>query len=497
VVEAPAGCGKTFQAANYAVEVAENISSCRVLVLTHTHAAVSVFSGRTRHLSNQIEIRTIDSLIGEVASAYHLSLDLPQDVGAWVRQEDGRFELLANKVRGLVQCNKFIAKKIAQAFPVIICDEHQDTSADQEGFIMCIFASGNVKLRIFGDPMQCIIGGNGANDFIDQRIQQWERLKSQASFAVLDRPHRWINSGNHELGAWVMDARNRLIAGDPIVLPTRPVTGLQIKFSENANSPQAYKYRPQFEQDGRRAINMIVRSREDALLLASSNDTLLAMRSAFPWLQVPIWEGHTRKALDALVSVLSRNESSEEERARAYIEFLKSCFTGFTARFADVLLRQAINPLPRLKGQLPPLLEEIAAEIRAGFDHRAFAQATKLLQNFVNGNVAPFDNLTILHPVELRELTKLSEYEDLGAGLANISAQWSRVNPKPSPKSWCTIHKSKGLEAPLVVINACDRKHFPNDLAKRNLLYVALSRATHQLTIFISRNSPSPLIRFE
>jgi Rad3-related DNA helicase len=53
VVEAPAGCGKTHQGAEYAVEVAENNRE-RVLILTHTHAACSVFGERTRGIGSHV-----------------------------------------------------------------------------------------------------------------------------------------------------------------------------------------------------------------------------------------------------------------------------------------------------------------------------------------------------------------------------------------------------------------------------------------------------------
>ena len=82
VIEAPAGCGKTHQGADYAGEVAASAIG-RVLILTHTHAACSVFSERTRQAGSRVEIRTIDSLIGQIAGAYHAGLGLPADVAAW------------------------------------------------------------------------------------------------------------------------------------------------------------------------------------------------------------------------------------------------------------------------------------------------------------------------------------------------------------------------------------------------------------------------------
>ena len=44
VIEAPAGCGKTYQGAEYARDVAPLIGRGRLLILTHTHAACDVFA---------------------------------------------------------------------------------------------------------------------------------------------------------------------------------------------------------------------------------------------------------------------------------------------------------------------------------------------------------------------------------------------------------------------------------------------------------------------
>ena len=69
VVEAPGGCGKTFQGAAFAADVSSTLGAGRLLILTHTHAACDVFGDRTKGLSG-LEIRTIDSLISQIAEAY-------------------------------------------------------------------------------------------------------------------------------------------------------------------------------------------------------------------------------------------------------------------------------------------------------------------------------------------------------------------------------------------------------------------------------------------
>jgi superfamily I DNA/RNA helicase len=55
-----------------------------------------------------------------------------------------------------------------------------------------------------------------------------------------------------------------------------------------------------------------------------------------------------------------------------------------------------------------------------------------------------------------------------------------------------TIYKAKGLEAPNVVIMPCDGTTFREK--DRRLLYFAISRASRNLTLVVSRSSPSPII---
>ena len=59
VIEAPAGCGKTWQGTQYAQEIAGTMGDGRVLILAHTHAATDVFASRTRGVGKRIEIRAI------------------------------------------------------------------------------------------------------------------------------------------------------------------------------------------------------------------------------------------------------------------------------------------------------------------------------------------------------------------------------------------------------------------------------------------------------
>jgi UvrD/REP helicase N-terminal domain len=206
VIEAPAGCGKTHQGADYARDVSP-AGVGRVLILTHTHAACSAFDVRTRTGSSRAEIRTVDSLIGQIAAAYHAGLDLPADTATWARQTRDGFAQLAIKVAGFLGVHPMLAAALARRYPIVICDEHQDCSGDQHAVSMALLTYGS-RMRIFGDPMQRIYKDKaliGARE-----PYSWPALAAQAdAFEQLDVPHRW-NDGCPELGKWTLRARETL-----------------------------------------------------------------------------------------------------------------------------------------------------------------------------------------------------------------------------------------------------------------------------------------------
>src|ERR1019366_988738 len=118
-VEAPAGCGKTTQGAEFAREIAAAGGASKLLILTHTHAACSVFADRTKSAGSRIEIRTIDAIIAQIASTYHVGLGLPADTALWVRQRAEGHADLAVKVAALLKRYPMIAASMAQRHPVV------------------------------------------------------------------------------------------------------------------------------------------------------------------------------------------------------------------------------------------------------------------------------------------------------------------------------------------------------------------------------------------
>jgi hypothetical protein len=193
VIEAPAGSGKTFQAASYARDKAAAAKSGRVLLLAHTHAACDVFAARTRDCAGRIEVRTIDSLVTEIAAAYHAGLGLPATVAAWARRENAAkrkgSEQLAGRVQNLLRRYPFLAESLVARYPVIICDEHQDANEPQHDIVMALHSAG-ATVRVFGDPMQQVYS-RGPAQFAADRLRWQELARSADVTEQLDVPHRW------------------------------------------------------------------------------------------------------------------------------------------------------------------------------------------------------------------------------------------------------------------------------------------------------------------
>jgi DNA helicase-2/ATP-dependent DNA helicase PcrA len=489
LIEAPAGCGKTYQAAEYAAHVAEMNLQKKVLVLTHTHAACSVVAERTFAIRDRAEVRTLDGFIHEIACAYRIALNLPEDVTKWVRaQRDGHGKL-AEKVAELLLLNPMICRALAKRYPVIICDEHQDTNTHQERIVLAIAQHGSF-LRIFGDPMQVIPGGHGQDAVVADVLARWERLKNEAAFGELEVPHRWKDS-NPLLGDWILDARHRLKDGNAIDLSAPIPVGIDLLQADNNAYPgQSYRLSP--AGGDWRAVNGVVNRDTSMLCVAGQSGTIDGLRSTFRN-RLPIWEGHTRNDLEAFVDNVVDPGATLGAKAQQYVQLLKKMLSGFGTQYSDRFIQELQNPSANPRGQIPPQMRTMASNILEAPNHKGFSTATEHLRQLIEGGNRPFTDIRIDYPRELNDLIQLGRFEQADVGLAEIMQRRSRAHPKPPRKCLSTVHKSKGLEAHTVVVFACDGLHFPDRPAKRNLLYVALSRATHNLALVMSNQEPCVL----
>ena len=488
VVEAPGGCGKTYQGASYARDMAPSLGEHRLLVLTHTNAACDVFADRTRGLSRRIEIRTIDGLIVEIAGTYHHAFGLPADVGAWARREPKtRYAILADWTIRLLTTHPMVAGCVAQRYPVIICDEHQDASADQYAIIMSLYNAGS-RLRIFADPMQMIFTGSAAEGAAAE--QRWANLKNAADrFEELDKPHRWVNT-QPALGAWILSARTTLCDGGQLDLTADRPAGLSVHYADNI-SPQGTGFRV---ADNLRQPIYARAKAQSLLVLTGHNDRVTALRAFFNR-QLPIWEGHVRDGLSGLVAHSKANEGNAGALARGMVAFMGEIASGFSpTAFGNRFVSEAEEGCAKTCSGKPQHLQAMARHIVESPDHRGVAKGLDHLRQLIETEVA-FSEVRVDHVREFAEAIQLGRYDDADHGFAEMARRRTHARPKLPAKAISTIHKAKGLEFDSVMLLPCDRANFGNTKAARAKLYVAMSRATSNLMLVISKGQPSPLFK--
>ena len=226
-VVAPAGYGKTYLIAESTAR-----STGRQLILTHTYAGVNALRRKMRALGVSDRLHRIDTIASWVL---RLSLSYSGTSG-WTdeRPEDNeRWNALYDASARLLD-HGFIRRIVRASYDGIYVDEYQDCSNAQHGIVLKL--ARDLPCRVLGDPLQ------GIFDFDGQNLVDWAR-DVEGSFerlGALEVPHRWIQNGADDLGAWLRNVRIRLELGQPIDLNVgRPAA---VTFTHtNADPPALFR----------------------------------------------------------------------------------------------------------------------------------------------------------------------------------------------------------------------------------------------------------------
>jgi DNA helicase-2/ATP-dependent DNA helicase PcrA len=449
-----------------------------------------VFAERTQATHGRVEIRTIDSVIGQIAAVYHASLDLPADTATWIRHNQNGHQKLATRVAKLLKNRPMIAAALARRHPVVICDEHQDSSGDQHAVIMALLEQG-AKVRIFADPMQKI--------FREKTPQgscppcDWDALGSNAqAFETLDYPHRW-DKGCPLLGKWTLNARERLKANERIDLSSRRPQSIQVIYVENiADTNFGYRLQSPEQQQSLYDFAKVGQAYESLLILTRYNETALSLR-AFFGRSILLWEGHTRHSLEKLVNAMEKSQDDGVALAEALVTFMDQVGKGFSpSAFGDAFINEVREGCVKPHKGKPALIQELARFLVNEPSHRGVAKVLAQLRVLKMEQKA-FKGIEIDCQKEFWEAVRLAEFDKPDAGLIEITNRRTYSRPKPPTKAISNIHMAKGLESDRVLLLPCDSKTFPDKPDARCLLYVALSRAKRSLMLVVSRDDPSPL----
>jgi DNA helicase-2/ATP-dependent DNA helicase PcrA len=481
VVEAPAGCGKTYEAVSCALDLASTLDEGQeVLLLAHTNAAVGEFRRRSRAAGARIRAATLDAFAVELIGPYATELGLRAPLVCGNGPGETPFRQLAGKALELLSRAPSIAAAQGRHYPVMLLDEHQDTRTDQHALALALANPASGRIRIFGDPMQAIYG------FAGEDLLDWAKLAANADRAVaLEQPQRWRETP--ELGEWIMAARAALQAGERLPMADRPACVRLERLADlddvhpNSARPASALARLLRRELPRLRGTVAVLSRNKAHLrglLSVARDHLVAQEGADVELAYQIL-AHAEAAV-----------GDPQTLANSVIELLGATSTGLTgqlkAQLAGSLLPDRLDRGRRARiASLLECLESLYATpdlaTWCGTIRRVLAE--------------PPPWLRIDLPASLQLLGRLQPHHDEPARVAlDVVARRRRDSAAVPARCASTIHRAKGAEFDHVILAHCSASPFPDTEDARRLLYVALSRARRSVLIVASGRAPSTLL---
>jgi hypothetical protein len=473
-VEAAAGCGKTFEAAALAVDLANHLADGQeVLLLAHTHAAINVFRERVA-FRRRVRVMTLDAFAHELVEPYASALKLP--VPLRLGRPDGlAFEMLAPALCTLLRRAPAIRKAVAQHYPVVLLDEHQDARSPQHEAAIELAGAG-ARIRFFGDPMQAIF------DFGGSAAAEWSTLVQGADHVkTLVTPRRWPEAPR--LGEWLAQARESLRASGS--LPTLVPEVRCEPVDDREPSPKS-KMPPQ--NVARRVFQLLDSLEGSVGLLVRNRAHAIGLRRALGR-RIPLFEG--RSALESAGLLLDRAlavAGNPQGLALLALGALGEVSAGVTDAFreqvARCLLPDAVDR--RRQKKLLPLLEVLSPLYSAPSAVTWCAVVGALFDD-----PPPDVKLDDARALRLVGSLRAARDEELPGCLAELGHSLSHRRPRG--RCIITIHMAKGDEFDHVIVPHFGSSNFPDSASGRRLLYVAATRARRSLHFLTPSESPSRL----
>ena len=163
--------------------------------------------------------------------------------------------------------------------------------------------------------------------------------------------------------------------------------------------------------------------------------------------------------------------------ASAIVDFMDQTGKGFSpSAFGDRLVQEAREGCVRpCSGIKPPKIQELARFLVTEPNHRGAANLLRRVFTLRKELDPTFADVEIDCREEFFDAIRLGGFEDIEAGLVEVTHRRTYARPKPPDRAVSTIHRAKGLECSGVALMPCASKNFPDKPDARCLLYVALS----------------------
>ncbi len=449
---AAAGCGKT----ELLGRVVADDGSGRQLVLTHTHAGVAAVKKRLLKLGVPPAKYHIDTIAGwclRYAAAYPsisglALIDEGSDAtGIWRDVYPCALRLLRTAL-GI--------RVLRASYEGVLVDEYQDCSDHQHEVVRAI--AEVLPCRGVGDPMQSIFTF-GANEVVE-----WPRVEE--AFEILPpltHPWRWERGDERgrELGQWLIEAREALERQGQVVV--------------HRDAPVQVVLR----QDGRSLMGpcwSIAGQAGSAAAIVAQPHRCAAVATGLRS-QWPVVERFDDPDLFKLARAAAAGTGPV--LAAAVVKFLSARMTGLgPALKKAVAALEAGKPTHRLSAHREHVDRLVAV---------ADAPAPSTLLSFLVGALAERE-WKLYRPESVYQLrSALQECSgDLGdlPRAAEEARTWARHRGRLNhARCVGTPYVLKGLEFEHAVVD------FEPGTFTRQALYVALTRASHSLTIVTARRT--------
>jgi DNA helicase-2/ATP-dependent DNA helicase PcrA len=479
VIEAAAGCGKTFEAVDGTTALAQQLGEGQeVLLLTHTNSARQVFEGRLAPAGVRATMQTLDSLAFEVVKRYapHLGLEQPVVPDA-VHHGHPSFKDVRAMARHLLEGAPAVAEGLAWRHPVILVDEHQDSSDDQHAVVAAIAEKRDTRVRYFGDRLQSIYGFDGGGG-------AWDTLCDEHEEETLEFGQRWRD--NAELGDWLRGARRALLTGEPINLRDRPRCVHVHQWSGEPHGVNRKGFCPEVL-----TVLQGVRLHGRSALLVSENAHARGLVERLGAGPAKLYEGADVKEPRRCLELVLDADGDPARLARLLGEVLGALGPGVPKSRIDELAtvctsagiragkRKNILPLVNVCRALyaSPTVSSWLAAFRTALERRD-ELGWRPLRRDAAWLLAAMPGDTDDH---------------LAALLATARAHAQRSRG-PS-QAVMTVHRAKGSEFDTVVIPYVSASNFGSEYEDAKRLYVAITRPQRELHLLLSRDDPSPRFR--
>lgn len=456
-VTAPAGCGKTQLIAD---ALTQHSGRKPVLVLTHTNAGVTALRTRLQRgnvPSSSYTLSTIDGFAMRLAAKFPIRSGI-NTRALELTNPNADYLAIRTSVERLLQTGD-INDVISSNYSHLLVDEYQDCNKTQHN-IVCSIAQ-ILPTCILGDPMQAIFG-------FREPLVDWEReaLTVFPSIGVLQNPWRWHLVGMDALGAWLLQARALLQAGQPVDLRGAPEGVQWIQLLEGMELQQ------------RRIAARTEAPNRDGRVLVIGDSINVSGRHQLT-MQTPGATSVEAVDLKDLVNFARQFNLADPNALRQLAEFSSSMMTGIDT---SNLLRR-VDTIRSGRSRTPVTISEAAAIAFAATPN--YATAIELLQSLASKPEVRVYRPEVLYCCISALNTAVGEGGFVGAAI--LARERNRHKSRPlGRRAVGSTLLLKGLEADVAVILE------PGRMTAQHL-YVALTRGARGVVVCSSTPLLTPV----